>query len=246
MIQSIERAMKIIDVLAPDNKKESWTIAEIAERTDLPVSTVYRLLDTLAFFELVEQISDKKQYKLGYKWMELGMKLFDKLDLREIARPTLEKLALEVEETIYFNIPKGNDSIIIDRINSPRNIRVVDPIGERIPLHIGGPNRTILANMQPQKVKQILTMLAVEGDGLTKMEEAIADAKEKGYSISFGEKTKGTVSVGAPIIGFNQKVLGTISAEFLEYDITDKQITFIIEKVKKAAQTISEQLGKQI
>lgn len=155
MIQSIERAMNIINTLAQDNKKESWTIAEIAEQTDLPISTIYRLLDTLVVFDLVEQISDKKQYKLGYKWLELGMKLFDKLDLREIARPTLEKLALEVEETIYFNIPKENDSIIIDRIDSPRNVRVVDPIGDRIPLYIGGPNRTILANMHPQKVKKL-------------------------------------------------------------------------------------------
>lgn len=89
-------------------------------------------------------------------------------------------------------------------------------------------------------------MFSVEGDKLTKIEESIADAKMNGYSISFGEKTNGTVSVGAPMIGFNQKILGTISAEFLEYDSTDKRITFIIEKVKKAAMNISEQLGKQI
>src|SRR5699024_11595772 len=66
-----------------------------------------------------------------------------------------------------------------------------------------------------------------------------------GYAISFGEKTKGTVSVGAAVIGYGQKVHGAISAEFLEYDTTEEHIAFIIEHVKQAAQIISEQLRSE-
>lgn len=244
MIQSIERAMRIIEVLAKDSQKDSWSVAELSEQTGLPVSTIYRNIETLTAYDLVEQVPGSKHYMLGSKWLEYGMKLFDKLDVRKLARPALERLAGDVQETVYLDIPKGHESIIIDRVDSPRNVRIVDPIGERIPLHIGAANRTILAHMSEDQMEQTLSDLALDGKEMATVKQAALEAKTNGYAISFGEKTKGTVSVGAAVIGYGQKVHGAISAEFLEYDTTEEHIAFIIENVKQAAQIISEQLGR--
>lgn len=245
MIQSIERAMKIIYTLASDEKQGAWSITEISECTKLPLSTVYRLLDTLSNFDLVAQEPHTKQFKLGYTWMELGLKLFGNLDFRETARPTLEKLAQEVEETVYFNIPKGNESIIIDRIDSPRNVKIMDMIGERIPLHIGGPNKTILANMPKGKAENILQELLKTDEERAALQSQLQLTRDNGYAVSYGEKTEGTIAVGSPVIGFNQEVIGAVSVEFFEFNLTEDHMSFIIEKVKNAAHTISIKLGFQ-
>ncbi|RYG73012.1 IclR family transcriptional regulator [Lentibacillus lipolyticus] len=242
MIQSIERAMKVIYTLsaAPN---DSWNIAEIAEHTALPVSTVYRLVDTLEAHDLITQIPDTKQYKLGFTWIEIGMKLSENLNSKDIARPCLEKLAMDVEETVYFNIPAKRDSIIIDRVDSPRKVKVIDSIGERIPYYIGAANKSILANMDRQKVIQLLEDLLISGQQISDLTKQLDQIKTDGYSISYGEKTKGTIAVAAPVVGFQNKLHGAISIEFLEYETTEEVIQTMAEKAKQTARSISEQLG---
>lgn len=243
MIQSINRAMQIIHLLS-DTKKEKWLITEIAEQTELPISTVYRLIQSLMQHNLVMQIPDTKQYKLGYIWMEIGLKMFESLDIRVVARPIMEQLAADVEETVYLNLPNGNESIIIDRIDSPRNVKIIDIIGERIPMHIGGANKTILANMPSHKVNQILEQLLPDEQARDVFTKDLINIKRQGYAVSYGEKTKGTIAVGAPIFGFDDSVLGAISIEVLAYDLTEERMTFFIEEVHDAAHMISMRLGK--
>lgn len=242
MIQSINRAMLIIQTLSQE-EKEKWLAAELAEETGLPISTVYRLTQSLMQHGLVTHIEGTKQYKLGYKWMELGLKMFGKLDVRDVTRPILERLALEAEETVYLNIPSDTNSIIIERIDSPRNVKILDSIGERIPLHIGGANKTILANMPRNKMEGLLEQLVPDKEEREVFEKELAEVKQKGYAISFGEKTKGTIAVGAPVFDFDNRVFGAISIEVLAYDITEDRMSFFIEKVYEAAQQISSGLG---
>ncbi|CAM3173613.1 IclR family transcriptional regulator [Filibacter tadaridae] len=242
MIQSINRAMQIIETLS-QNEKEQWLASELAEETGLPISTVYRITQSLIQHGLVTQIEATKHYELGYKWMELGLKMFEKLDVRDVTRPVLERLALEVEETVYLNLPRGFHSIIIERIDSPRNVKILDSIGERIPLHIGGANKSILANMPHKEVEEILERLVPVKLEREEFKKELASVKQKGYGISYGEKTKGTIAIGSPVFDFDGRVVGAISIEVLAYDITDERMRFFIEKVYEAAQQISSELS---
>lgn len=61
MIQSIERAMLIINVLAKQPKK-FYSVQDIYNETDLPSSTIYRLLYTLETFDLVERNEEKRNF----------------------------------------------------------------------------------------------------------------------------------------------------------------------------------------
>ncbi|GKV57671.1 IclR family transcriptional regulator [Sporosarcina sp. NCCP-2222] len=243
MIQSIDRAMLIIGAMS-ESDKDKWLVAELAEKTGLPISTVYRLLQSLEMHDLVAQIEHTKQYELGYKWVELGLKKYEKLDIRHVARPILEKLARDVEETVYLNAPNDEVSIIVDRIDSPRNVRIIDSIGERIPMHIGAANKTMLAYAPPQTTEALLKRLIPEEDGRTEFQQQLRSIKRKGFAISRGEKTEGTLAVGAPVFDFEGRVLGAISIEALEMQTTDDQLDRFIEKVTEASEEISTAMGQ--
>ena len=58
--------------------------------------------------------------------MEIGLRQLEKVDYRSIAREVMKRLAYEVEESVYLNIPNGTHSIIIERMDSPLKIRVID------------------------------------------------------------------------------------------------------------------------
>ena len=107
---------------------------------------------------LVTQITETKQYKIEPMWMEIGLRQLEKVDYRSVAREVMKRLASEVEESVYLNIPNGTHSIIIERIDSPLKIRVIDNLGEQIPLSIGA-NKTMLANMKTNEMEHIVEYL---------------------------------------------------------------------------------------
>ncbi|MEE3807840.1 IclR family transcriptional regulator [Lysinibacillus fusiformis] len=234
MIQSIERAMLIINVLAKQPKK-FYSVQDIYNETDLPSSTIYRLLYTLETFDLVERNEEKKEFRLGYTWLQLGMKMYHHTNIREKAHPLLEELANNVRETTYLNIPKQFSSIIIDRVDSPKNVRIIDMIGEKIPYPIGAANKVLLAFSS----KEIQATFSENHEVM----EQLQQIKEMGYSISYGEKTKGTVSVAAPVFDLDEKPIAAISAECFEYDTDDEKLEGIVKEVTKTAYLLSQELG---
>ncbi|MED4583711.1 IclR family transcriptional regulator [Brevibacillus choshinensis] len=243
MVQSIDRAMSIIHVLVSDENKPHWSISEIADQTALPLSTVHRLISTLMQYGLIMQIPETKQYKLGYTWMEIGLRLLDKIDTRAVARSVMELLAAEVKETVYLSIPHGTSAIILERVEGPMTVRIIDNLGERIPLHIGAANKTMLANMDPTEAKNIVAQLIPEPEAQRELLERLPVIKQNGYAVSYGEKTEGTASIASPIIGYNHKVVGALSIGVPSYRITEDRLAILIEKAKQGAKEISQKIG---
>lgn len=235
--------MSIIHVLVSDESKTHWSISEIAEETSLPLSTVHRLISSLIKYGLIMQNPETKHYKVGFTWMEIGLRLLDKIDTRAVARSVMERLAADVNETVYLSIPNGSNSIIVERVESSMTVRIIDNLGERIPLHIGAANKTILANLPPREAEKIVSGLITDPDKQRELLDRLPEIKQNGYAISYGEKTEGTASVAAPILGYNQKVVGALSIGAPSYRITDELLSILIEKAQQSAAEISHKIG---
>ena len=64
MIQVINRALNILEIIAHDHNKE-WGLSEIANELELNHGTCANILKTLVQRGYVEQMGLKKGYKLG-------------------------------------------------------------------------------------------------------------------------------------------------------------------------------------
>lgn len=244
MVQSIERAMKIVNILISDNRKSSWTLSEISEKAELPQSSVHRLINTLRNHGLVSQSPVTKQYKIGNTWMEIGFWLHEHLDFRDVARPIMERLAQEVQESVYFSMPNGESAIIIDRVDSPLSVRIIDNLGERIPLNLGAANKSMLAFMKEEKAQHIIDQLVASDPEKSKLLTELNKIKQNGYAISYGEKTQGTTSIAAPVLSFDHRVVGSIYINLLSDKNTKARCSTLVEKVTQAAKEVSDQSGK--
>ncbi len=244
MVQSIDRAMHIIKILVSDPHKTDWSITDLAERTELPLSTMHRLLSSLMDHGLVMQNPNTKHYKAGYIWMEIGLQVLDSIDFRTAARPVMESLALDVEESIYLNIQDGTHGITIEIVDSPLKVRIAETLGIRSPLNVGAPNKAILAYLKEEEREQIFQKLGLTGDEKEAARIEISEIREAGYAISEGERTEGTASVSAPIFGYANKVFASVSINAPSFRFTQERLPLLIEKVKQAAQEVSVRIGK--
>lgn len=244
MVQSIERAMKIVNTLRSNSRKRLWSLSEIAAAVHLPLSSVHRLVSSLMKYGLVSQDQETKRYQMGYTWMEIGFWLHDHLDFREMARPIMEQLAEDVQESVYFSIPHGDVAIIIERIDSPSNVKIIDHLGERIPLNVGAANKSMLAFMKEDKRERLARQWFQSDSEINNFEKQLDSIRLHGYSVSSDEKTKGTTSIAAPVFGMNGQLFGSIYINMLTDERTSGKMSEWARKVTEAAEQVSIHTGK--
>ncbi|MDQ0201559.1 IclR family transcriptional regulator [Neobacillus ginsengisoli] len=242
-MQTIDRAMQVIKVLAGSETKKWLSITDLSKECDLPVSTMHRLLQSLKTHGLIQQDPELKLYSMGNTWLEYGLQMYDTFDFVGLVRPEMEKLMYEVEESVYFSKPIGLESLIVERIDCLHNpIRIYDQLGIRIPLNIGAANKVMLAHMPPKEALKVVNSLVPEQerDDFLLLLKLI---RKEGYRVSHGEKTKGTSSVAVPLFNKLNELIGALSIGYVNFNVTAERQALLIEKVMEYGMRISTKLG---
>ncbi|MDM5246884.1 IclR family transcriptional regulator [Lysinibacillus sp. G4S2] len=242
-MQLLERAMTIAKVLASEASENSLSISELSAKCNLPLSTLHRILKAMIKEGMIEQDDQTKQYRLGTIWMELGLQVYDTMDYISKIRPELERLAREVEESVYLSKPAGLDTIIIERIDSAANpIRIYDQLGIRIPMHIGAANKAILAAMPVSQANEIIKQL-IPQEEIAELEAQLNQIRLQGFAISHGEKTAGTSSIAVSILnGFNE-IVGAVSIGFVSFNVSEEHINTLTAHLVETGKHVSMKLG---
>ncbi|QDQ01685.1 IclR family transcriptional regulator [Lysinibacillus fusiformis] len=242
-MQLLERAMTIAKALASETTENSLSISELATKVDLPLSTLHRILKAMIQQGMIEQDEQTKQYRLGTIWMEFGLQVYDSMDYISKIRPELERLAREVEESVYLSKPAGTDTIIIERIDSAANpIRIYDQLGIRIPMHIGAANKAILASMSASQASEIISQL-IPNDNIAEFYTQLEQVKEQGFAISHGERTAGTSSVAVAVLNGFGEVVGAVSIGYVNFNVTAEHTQFLTERLLETGKRVSMKLG---
>ena len=111
-IQVFERADLLLGILA--NQASPVGLKLLAGETGLNISTVHRILGALASIGLVEH-QPGGFYRLGLRWLEYGNLVRERLQIRDVARPFIEKLHEQIGEPVNLAIRDGDEIIYLDR-----------------------------------------------------------------------------------------------------------------------------------
>ena len=102
---AVKSVTKVLDILEHlGGSKRAVSVSELARKTEINVSTAYRLLQTLMARGYVGQEQANRGYVIGHRFFQLGSAYLEGNDLASIARPHLEALRDEVHETAYLVI----------------------------------------------------------------------------------------------------------------------------------------------
>lgn len=175
---------------------------ELATLLEMPVSTVYRYLRTLAEFGFVDR--QDGIYRLGPRLLiGTSSSNVSSEQLTRLSDPVLRMLVDETGETAVVMRRVGLSAMCLHQVESKKGMRVVLEPGVMSPLHAGAMSRVLLA-FAPE---DILDEVVAEGiDGVapaspagTIFREGLADIREAGIAVSEGELIRGSVAVGVPV-----------------------------------------------
>lgn len=246
-IQSVVRAANILEFLAGNGNLAGLTT--ISKGIGLSKSTTYGLIATLEQLGYVQQNQKTGEYTLGIKLFELGQIVHSSMDVRAIARPYLEELVQEYEETAHLAILSQGEVIYIDKVDGNRSIRIMSQIGGRNPAHCTGVGKVLLAGLADHELEKVLqknNFKQYTPNTVTEPEvlrEHLCLVREQGYALDLGEIETGLTCAAAPVKNHSGKVIAAISLSGPEARISAEVILEIAKKVVEAGKKISRQFG---
>lgn len=247
-VQSLERALSLIEVLAEERAPVS--VSELSTRVGLKISTVHRLLSTLSYRGYIEQDPDNK-YRLGLKLFEVGNASLYYPDVRAAARPYLEELVERCNETVSLAVLDRHEVVYIDRVES-KNIIVVKmfaQVGNRGSVHCTASGKALIAFLPEDSIDEIIahtdfkkyTTETITDSDMFKKE--LQRVRRDGYSLDWGEREDHVRCIAAPVFDHEGIVSASISIAGPSTRITNYMKDDLAGLVKEFAMKISKRLG---
>jgi IclR family transcriptional regulator, KDG regulon repressor len=252
VVPAVDRAARLLRALsahAGDGPHQpGMSASELSRELDISKSTVSVLLTTLERHGLVQRDPLTRRVRLGLALVELAASVSTNIDIREAARPHLVRLRRHSGETAILHLVSGDDVTIAERSEADTQLKVVAPLGTRLPRLAGSVAKVLLAGMEPEEAE-----LVVRARGLPAFTprsivdpdaylEQVAQTRRRGYARENEEYLVGVSAVSAPVINHEGRTIGTISVACVKIRARER-LNELAEPVMNAAAQTSRRLG---
>jgi DNA-binding IclR family transcriptional regulator len=243
--QSVDRALTILDILAREGE---LGVTEIAASLGVHKSTAFRLVSALEQHRLVEQLSERGKYRLGFGIVRLAGVTTARMNLAEESRSFCRQLAAEFNETVNVAVLDADAAVNIAQEQGSATVVVQNWIGRRTPLHATSSGKVLLAWAADGLVPGVLegalgryTPHTITSGAALRAE--LDRVRGLGWACTEEELEVGLNAVAAPIHGHDGTVLAAISISGPSYRLTADSFPALAARLRSCAAEISAQLG---
>ena len=199
-VQVIARAATILRALEDENS--GLSLGQIAQRVNLARSTVQRIVAALETEKLVIAATPNGRVRLGPTIMRLAASV--RSDFIALARPFLERLSAELQETVDLSTVKKDHLVFIDQVIGSHRLRTVSAVGETFPLHCTANGKAYLAQLADTGIEALIGSFyeARTPKTFTRLEPLLADlksARRTGVAFDREEHTLGICAAGVAL-----------------------------------------------
>ncbi|WP_165856294.1 IclR family transcriptional regulator [Marinobacter sp. JSM 1782161] len=246
-MSSIDKAIQVLEAVCDSPEPVRFT--DLVARLQLPKSTAHRLLATLVDQGMVRYDTGDQRYSPGYRLLSLAQRTWEGLEIPRAARESMQRLLHEAAETVHLAVVDGHEIIYIDKLESPKTIRLYSAVGKRGPMYCTGVGKAILAFLPPEQQDEVIahtefvrhTVHTIADE--TALRQALADIRAHGCAFDMEEHEEGIRCVAAPIFNFRGDVVAGISITSVASRMPTNRLQDLQPLLLDVARTISRELG---
>jgi IclR family pca regulon transcriptional regulator len=238
-VEALARGLEVIRSFDRIHVKQ--TISQISERTLLARPTVLRLLLTLEDLGYVR--SQNNHYSLTPKVVDLGMAYVSSLGLYGAAKPHMEDLSKEVDQTVSLAELDGSDIVYTGRVEVPKIISVGVTVGSRLPSASTALGRVLLAAVPDSELHEVLRTpslsMYIPRTRFTaeQIRPKLELVREQGWAESDEDLQYGVQAIATPICGEDGQVvaaigLGTHTSEIGKEIVRERYLPLLLETAR--------------
>ncbi|MGG6313374.1 IclR family transcriptional regulator [Paenibacillus macerans] len=243
--KTVVRSMDLLQLFLTHSK---LNINEMAKLSGIPKTSVLRMIGSLEEMGFLKK-DPEGCYSLGLLFLQYGNLVAERLDIRHIALPVMQRLRDDIQEAIHLVLRDGNECIYIEKLDTDNPVRLFTKIGRKAPLYAGAASRIILAFMPEQEREEYLDGVRLQpiASGTITSKKDLIEVLERcrctGFSFSRSELENYTAELSAPIFDHTGQIIAALSTAGLEVQFGEEHIAYLAERVQQAAREISQRLG---
>jgi IclR family transcriptional regulator, acetate operon repressor len=246
-VQSVDRALLIIETLAEDD--EGYRLTDLAVRTGLSPSTVHRLLTTLEKRRFVQFDRGESTWHIGAQSFAVGSTFVRRRNFVTQALPYLRKLRDQTRETANLAVIDDGAMVVLTRVESREIMRSVTKVGGRVPMVASGLGKALLATYSEQDVFAI-----IQRDGMPRLTsksivragelcKSLHDIRRQGYSVDDEEALIGLRCVSAVVYDDCSEPLAAISVSGEASRVPNDRLPVLGKLLQEVAAELTMALG---
>ena len=230
----LDRAVAILTAVEDGAR----TLGDIVDATGFTRTTTHRLVHALEAHGFVLD-AGRGAYALGPRIVSLAATALRDLPLRELAHPSLERLARATGESTQLYVIDGDERLCVDVVESERELRTIIGIGASLPLTKGSAGKVFLAFGSAE----LRDRLVATADDPVRLASQLHTVRRRGWADSVGEREAGVASVSAPVHSTSGELLAAVSVSGPAQRLARDRATRFAPAVITATSEIERALG---
>ncbi|WP_250037253.1 IclR family transcriptional regulator [Paractinoplanes maris] len=250
MPRVVPAVIRALDILELFLDRPELSARDVAERLDLPRTTVHELLVTLvARSYLIAVPGQPVRYRLGMPVFQLGAAFAGRLDLVREARLVARDVAAACDEAVHVAVLDGADVVYLVKVDSTHPVRMVSGVGLRLPAHCTAVGKILLSSLDRAALDTILTNAPLPGmtpDSITdpdRLRAHLEVVRAEGVAVDNGESDSAMRCVAAAIRDHSGATIAAMSVSAPIIRWTPKAHAEWAELVREGAATLSARMG---
>ncbi|MGE8656447.1 MAG: IclR family transcriptional regulator [Achromobacter sp.] len=209
------RALLVLDHLA--RAQHPPTLAQLAQRLDMPKTTLMRLLAAMQRAGFVAATPTENGYVPGPQSTALALATLRASAFTRACRAVLAQLAGKLGETCNLTAPDGDQVIYMERVETAEPLRLFFAVGSHVPMHCTASGKLFLASMNRLERGRVLARLPLTRNTprtLTdpaRLEDELERLAARGIGIDNEEFVRGMSAVAVPVRDAQDRVVAAVA-----------------------------------
>lgn len=244
MASSVGRALDVIERLSAG----AQTPSALARDMGVHRSTILRLLQTLELRGFARREASGR-WATGFGLVAIGQKALDAINVREIARPHLQRLSATIGHTVHLAERTESDVIYIDKFDGGGSVEMRSRIGAKAQPHTAAVAKALIA-FAPDGIRALAiakcsferytsTTITSEGQLLREYELI----RRRGWAVDDGEHEDWLNCIAVPVFDKDGVAVAGISITSLRAIASVDHLQQLLPLVITARDSISRELG---
>jgi DNA-binding IclR family transcriptional regulator len=249
-VPAADQTLRILSLLAGSRGPLPATL--IAQRLDLPRSSVYHLLNVLQEHGYVLHLTEEKRYGLGHAAVELNVGYSRHNPLVRLAKSLISNLVKQTNANAHLAMARGREVVYVLEERLPGGQSLITDVDVRLPMAHTASGRAILAAMPKAQVRALFpdTSAFIPGQGdsrqldrYSRLRSILDDANTRGYAVEAESVSEGLTSVAAPVLDHRS---WPVAAVALTTTAEDATVPGRLRYLGTAVQQCADEIARRI
>ena len=244
----LEKASKVLECFIRDGRS-SLGFVELLEGTRISRASLHRTLAEMTEQGILAQDARREDYRLGPLLRSAAALAGASTNIPEIARPHMERLRDECQETVVLAELHDLFVVPVSRADGLHEMRMNQEVGRRYPAHAGATGKVLVAHLAEGERRALVDRLELEAlTGATVTDRArligeLEEISEIGVAVTLGERVPDAVAIAAPVFEPHGRAAAALTISGIASRYEPQRLVTDALAVRRTAAAISAELG---